>query len=178
MSLLTKLLPVILISIIFYLLFYNLYPQYQEILRLVQKLNELRNKEKEIKAMEKLIQNFSQNANIQQLLANKETLNLWLPTEPKIEELIFSLNSIYNLVGLTFEGTDFGISDEPKTLNQHVLPVKIINFKLEADLKQENLRNFIEALEKNVRLMVIKKASLSPEKESFFEVESYFMPLE
>lgn len=177
MSILTKLLPVILISIIFYLLFYNLYPKYQETLRLVQKLNELKNKEKEINAMEKLIQTFSQNPNIQQLLANREVLSLWLPTEPKIEELIFSLNGIYNLIGQVFKGTDFNVSQEPKTLNQNVLPIKIINFRIQANLKNENFRTFIDAIEKNVRIMVIKKANLLPDKESSFEVESYFMPL-
>jgi CHASE3 domain sensor protein len=72
MSIFLKLLPIILISIIFYLLIYNLYPKYQELISLTKKLNELQNKEKELNALGKINSNLSQNPNIQQLFPIKK----------------------------------------------------------------------------------------------------------
>ncbi len=176
MNIFSKLLPIILISIVLYLLFYNLYPRYQEALRLAQKLNELKNKEREINTMEKFIQTLSQNANIKQLIENKEVLDLWLPRESKIEELIYFLHGIYNINGDVFKGTDFQISSESKSLNPNILPIKVVDFKLQANLKLENLPTFIDGLEKSVRLMKIKKANLYPDKTLTFDVESYYLP--
>jgi len=178
MNILIRLLPIILISIIFYFLIYNLYPRYQQTIDLVQKLNELQNKEKAIDALEKLRNSLAQNPNVQQLLANKEILNLWLPDQPKIEELIASLNGIYQANNLVFKGTQFEILKEPKVLNPNVLPLKVINFSLQAKLDNYNLMNFLNSLEKNVRIMVIKKAKLSATEGSSFEVESYFISSE
>jgi hypothetical protein len=175
MSVILKLLPVILLSIIFYLLIYDLYPKYQELINLTKKLNELKNKEKEINALLKLIQSISQNANIQQLISNRETLDLWLPQEPRIENILASLVGIYSLNNLVFKGTDFNILEEPKFYNQNVLPVKVINFSLKAQLDNSNMISFIEALEKNVRLMTIKKAKISPNEASDFVVENYYL---
>jgi len=178
MNILIKLLPIILISIIFYLLISNLYPYYQQTIDLAKKLNELQNKEKEIDTLEKLKNSLAQNPNVQQLLANKEILNLWLPDQPKIEELIAFLNGIYQANNFVFEGTEFEILKEPKVLNPNVLPLKVINFNLQAKLDNNNLMSFIDGLEKNVRIMVIKKAKLSATEGSSFEVESYFISSE
>ncbi|GIW67147.1 MAG: hypothetical protein KatS3mg096_015 [Candidatus Parcubacteria bacterium] len=174
MNIFLKLLPIILISIIFYLLIYTLYPQYQKTLSLTKKLNELQNKEKELIALEKLITALSQNANIQQLIANQETLNLWLPQQPKIEEILASLNGIYQTNNLIFRGANINIAEEPKQMNPDVLPVRVINISFSAPLNSGNLISFIEGIEKNVRLMQIKQASLSPES-SEFKVESYYL---
>lgn len=178
MNILIKILPVILISIVFYLLIYNLYPKYQETITLVKKLNELQNKEKEIKALERLIQNLNQNVNLQQLLKQKEVLNVWLPDQPKIEEIIYSLSSSYQALGLNFEGTDFEILKEPKSFNPNILPIKVINFKLKAQLTPDKINSFLDFLEKNTRLMKIKKVFLSPSEDPEIEVESYYLPRE
>jgi hypothetical protein len=175
MSVFLKILPIILVSIIFYLLMYDLYPKYQELINLTKKLNELQNKEREINALLKLIQALSQNPNIQQLIANRAILDLWLPQEPKIEDILASLVGIYSLNNLVFKGTDFNILEEPKVYNQNVLPVKVINFSLEAGLNNSNMISFIESLEKNVRLMTIKKAKISSTETSDFVVESYYL---
>jgi hypothetical protein len=175
MSIFLKLLPIILISIIFYFLIYNLYPKYQELISLTKKLNELQNKEKELNALLKLMQALSQNPNIQQLVANKEVLDLWLPQEPKIEDILASLVGIYSLNNLVFKGTDFNILEEPKVYNANILPVKVINFSLEAELDNSNMLSFIESLEKSVRLMTIKKAKISSDKKSQIEVEAYYL---
>jgi hypothetical protein len=153
----------------------SLYPKYQELINLTKKLNELQNKEREINALLKLIQAISQNPNIQQLISNREILDLWLPQEPKIEDILASLFGIYSLNNLVFKGTDFNILEEPKVYNQNVLPVKVINFSLEAGLNNSNMISFIESLEKNVRLMTIKKAKISSTEASDFEVESYYL---
>jgi len=173
MSIIFKLLPIILVSFIFYLLIYDIYPKYQELLNLTKQLNELKNKEKEIDNLQKLIKILSQNSNIRQLLDNKEVLDLWLPQEPKIENILASLFSIYQVNNLVFRGTRLDVLEEPRVYNSNILPVKVINFKLE--IKGDSaLMNFIVAIEQNVRLMQIKKAKLSSE-ESNFEVESYYL---
>ena len=175
MNVLIKLLPIILVSIIFYLLIYSLYPKYQELINLTKKINELKNKEKEINALEDLIRSISNNSNIQQLVNNKEVLDLWLPQKPKIEDLLASLNGIYSVNNLIFEGVNFEIENETRIYNQNILPVKIISINLAADLKSDNLMNFISMLEENVRLMIIKKAKISPNMSSYFFVESYYL---
>jgi LEA14-like dessication related protein len=40
------------------------------------------------------------------------------------------------------------ILEEPKVYNPNVLPVKVINFSLEAELDNSNMISFIESLEK------------------------------
>lgn len=176
MNLLIKILPVILISIIFYILVYNLYPKYQETIALVKKLNELQNKEKEIQALERLIQGLNQNVNLQQLVSQKEILNVWLPDQPKIEEIIYSLSNSYQALGLNFEGTDFTFLKEPQSFNTNMLPIKVINFKFKAQLTSDKINGFFDFLEKNTRLMRIKKVFLSPSEASEIEVESYYLP--
>lgn len=178
MNILLKLLPIILISIIFYLLIYNLYPKYQQTIDLVKKLNELKNKESEINALEKLNSSLNQNPNIRQLLNNKEVLNFWIPEKPNIEELVASLNSIYQANNIIFKGTEFQILEEPRILNPNILPLKVINFNLRAKLDNSNLMNFLKGIEQNVRLMVIKKAKLSATDDSELTVESYFLSSE
>jgi Tfp pilus assembly protein PilO len=178
MSIFLRLLPIILISVIFYILIYNLYPKYQELISLTKKLNELQNKEKELNALLKLIQALSQNPNIQQLAANREVLDLWLPQEPKAEEILAFLVSIYQTNNLVFKGTNLSITEESKVYNANVLPVKVINFSLEAELDNSNMISFIESLEKSARLMVIKKAQISSDKKdkkSQIEVEAYYL---
>ncbi len=178
MRIFLKIIPVILISIIFYILIYNLYPKYNETIGLVKRLNELKNKEQEIKSLEKLVKTLSSNANIQQLLSQKETLNIWLPRKPKIEELIYSLSGLYQSLGLDFTGTNFSLEQQPKSFNPNILPVGIINFQLSVNLSSEKIVPFIDGLEKNTRLMKIKKVFLNSEGKSMFDVESYYLPEE
>jgi Tfp pilus assembly protein PilO len=178
MSIFLKLLPIILLITIFYLLIYNLYPGYQELISLTKKLNELQNKEKEINTLLKLVQSLSQNPNVQQLIANKEVLDLWLPQEPKTEEILAFLVSIYQTNNLIFKGTDLSFTKEAKVYNANVLPVKVINFSIDAELDNSNMLSFIEALEGSARLMVIKKARISSDKKSQIEVETYYFSKE
>jgi hypothetical protein len=174
MSVIIKLLPIILISIVFYLLIYNLYPKYQELINLTKKLNELQNKEREINTLQKLIQTIAQNSNIQQLIANRTVLDLWLPQELKIEDIFASLVGVYQINNLVFKGVNIDIVSEPMVYNQNILPVKVIHLSFEAPLNNTNLLSFIEALEKNTRLMTIKKARISSNL-SQFEVDSYYL---
>ena len=174
MSIFLRLLPIFLISIIFYLLIYNIYPQYQKTLSLAQKLSELKSRQQNVDALEKLITALNQNANIQQLVSKQDVLNLWLPQEPKIEEILASLYGIYQTNNLIFQGADINIVEKPEELNPNVLPVQVININLSAELTPDNLIKFIEGIEKNVRLMSIKQADLSAEK-SQFKVESYYL---
>jgi hypothetical protein len=174
MSVIIKLLPIILISIVFYLLIYNLYPKYQELIDLTKKLNELQNKEKEVDYLYQLIQSFSQNPNIQQLSANRAALDLWLPQEPKIEDIFASLVGIYQINNLVLKGAKIDIASQPKVYNQNILSVKVIHLSFEAPLDNTSLLSFVEALEKNARLMIIKKAKISSSM-SQFEVESYYL---
>lgn len=175
MSIIFKLLPIILVSIIFYLLMNDLYPKYQELINLTKNLNELQNKEKKINELERLIRAFSENPNIQQLVTNREVLDLWLPLEPKIEYILAFLAGIYQINNLTFQGTEFNIVNEPKVYNQNILPVRIIEFSLQAELNKDNLISFIDNIEKSSRLMVIKQAKIFPDDKSSFLVESYYL---
>jgi hypothetical protein len=175
MSLLFKILPAILLIVIFYYLVYNLYPKYQELISLSKKINEMQNELKELESIELAIQSMAQNANIQQLINNKEVLDLWLPQEPKLEELLASVVGIYGTTNIVFKGTDFEILNETKSYNPNILPLKVIKFKLTANLTTANLLSFLEGLEKNVRLMVIKRAEINRGEPSNFEVESYYL---
>jgi len=175
MSIILRVLPIILISIIFYLLIYNLYPKYQELISLAKKFNELQNKEKEISDLEKLIQATEQNPNIQQLINNKEVLNIWLPQEPKTENILAFLNGIYQLNNFIFRGMDFRVTGESRVYNQNVLPVKIISYDLNVNLNNNNLMSFIDEIEKNARLTTIKKADIASNGASSFAVESYYL---
>jgi Tfp pilus assembly protein PilO len=175
MNLVIKLLPIILITVVFYVLIYDLYPKYQGVMDLIKKLNEFHNKEVELDTLQKLIQSISQNPNVQQLINNKDVLDIWLPQEPKIEEVYGSLVGIYQLINLPFKEAEIKISPDPKFFNDNVLPVKVINISLSANLNNNNLISFIDGIERNARLMVIKKANISSEDVSKFEVESYYL---
>lgn len=178
MAIFLKILPIILITAIFYVLIYDLYPTYQQTITLVKKINELENKEKQIANLRELLATLRLNVNIQQLVKIKDNLNAWLPNSPNIDELISSLYAIYQMNGLVFKGTDFRLQGDPISYNKNVLPFKIISFNLSANLNSTNLLPFIEAIENNVRLMVIKRAKLSPTEPSQFYVESYYLSKE
>ena len=176
MNIIIKLLPIILISLIFYVLTNNLYPKYQETIGLVKKLNELKNKEKDLKDLENLIQSLNQNPNIQQLISQKDSLNIWLPKDPKIEEIINSLNALHQSLGIIFKGVDLTISNETKSFNENILPFKVINFRISTNLSEDKIIPFVEFLEKNARLMLIKKAVFYDSGLADLNVESYYLP--
>jgi hypothetical protein len=178
MSLFIKLLPVVFLSIILSILFNNLYPKYKLLIEATKNLNEATNKKVELSNIEKLIQAISQNANIQQLVNNKEVLDLWLPQEPKTEDILLSLIGIYQSQGFIFSGVNFNFG-EIKNYNPNVLPVRTINFELSLQFNKDNykndLSNFISSLEQNTRLMNIKQVSLTPDGKAKFVVESYYL---
>lgn len=176
MRIIFKLIPVILISVILYLFVYDLYPKYQELLASAQKLNELKNREEEINALENLIKSLENNANIQQILLNRERINYWLPVKPEAENIVFTLYNLYTSLGLDFPGTDFQLSEEETFLIPQLLPVRTINFNLKIK-PSNNFLDFIKGIEDSVRVMVIKKAVIKPE-ESNFEIESYYLKSE
>lgn len=173
MNFLIKILPVILISIIFYLLFYNLYPGYQRVISSAQKLNELKNKEEEITSFENLIKNLEANANVRQLLQNREVLNSWLPPEPKIEEIIYSLGGVFSFSNLKIDSLNFQTKEV--TTTPEILPLGIIAFDLSFKGDEPSLMQILDGIEKNVRLMRVKKIEATKEKNFKIEVESYFM---
>lgn len=172
-----KILPVLLISIIFYIIFYDIYPKFKETLELVKKFNELTNKKNEIESLENLISSLQQNSYIQQLLSQKNVLNIWLPSESKIEEIIYGLNIFYQSLGLSFKGVDFNVIEEPKIFNDNLLPVNVVNLKISLPLQESQILSFIDYFEKNARLMSIKKAFFSVNENDSFDVEVYYLPL-
>jgi hypothetical protein len=175
MNFLIRILPIVLIIFVFYFLIYDLYPRYQEVIDLSKKLNALKNKEKEIAKLEELRDSLSKNTNLKFFIDQKDILNLWIPEEPKTEELIASLNGIYQINGLIYKGTNFNIAKAAKQINPNVLPLGTINFGLQVKLSNANFINFISAIERNSRLMIIKKANLSQGGDTQIEVESYFL---
>lgn len=173
MKILIKILPIILISLIFYIFIYNIYPKYQDLLALTQRLNELKNQEEELKSIENLLTSLENNVNIRELLINRERLNFWLPIEPEVENILLIVNNLYSSLDLSFKGTDFSFADEPVVLVSQVMPVRKINFGLKIE-PSKNFLEFIDGLEKSVRLIVIKKTVVTP-KDANFQVESYYL---
>lgn len=175
MNLIIKLLPIVLLLTIFYLFFTDLYPKYQELLSLVQKFNELKIKDKEIASAEDLIKSLENNQLIKIFSeeGKKDLLEVWLPSEPKKEELLIYLTSLYNAFSLP--AVLPAISDGPKkSFYQEILPVKTLVFSLGyPDLKHYEL--FIDTIEKNVRLMKIKNLTLNPQGVNLV-VETYYLP--
>lgn len=159
MNILIKLLPIILILTVFYIFFTDLYPKYQEILTLVQKLNELKNKEKEISSTEELIKSLENNDLIKVFSQKRELLDAWLPQEPKIEELLIYFGSLYNAFSLSAQLPKI-TDDSEKRFYQEILPIKTLTFNLNFPTLT-NYELFVSNLEKNVRLMRIKKINLN-----------------
>ncbi len=176
MNLLLKMLPLILVGIIFYVMNNYLYPKYQETIQLAKRFNELKNKEIELDNLQRLINSLNQNVTLRQLMGQTSTLDVWLPTEPKIEEIIYYLASGYQNFALSFPGADFKITENTQQFEEFILPRSAINFTLTAQLNSDKLNEFINYLEQSARLMIIKKAILSPLEPSKFEVETYFLP--
>lgn len=175
MNIFIKILPVILIAFIFYVMIGVIKPSYQETISLTKRLNELNNKKAELESLEKLIRNLEDDPNLQQLLTQRNTLNVWLPQAPNIEELVYTLDGLHKSLGLNFLGTDFKLEGEMK-VNPKVLPVKKIKFQLSLNLPPELINQFIAGIEKNARLMVIKSIILKKNGKSDLDVESYFLP--
>lgn len=172
MNILIKLLPIILLLTIFYLFFTDLYPKYQEILASVQKLNELKNKEKEISSTEELIKSLENNELIKVFSEKRELLDVWLPQEPKREELLIYLGTLYNAFSLPSQLP--AIADGPeKRFYQEILPIKTLTFNLNFPTLN-NYELFVGNLEKNVRLMRVKKMNLNP-KGVDLVVETYYL---
>ncbi|MCS7200891.1 MAG: hypothetical protein NZ822_01945 [Patescibacteria group bacterium] len=174
MTIIIRLLPIILLCIIFYIFFTDLYPKYQEILKSVQKLNELRIKEREISSTENLIKSLENNQLIASFSKRKDLLNIWLPTQPNQEELLIYLTGLYNAFSLPANLPVINEGGE-KRFYQEVLPIKILNFGLKYP-SSNNYQLFVDTLEKNVRLTRIKDLRLTP-KEVELGVETYYFPL-
>ena len=175
MNIFFKILPVILISMVFYILIYNLYPEYQEVLQTIKKLNELKNKEIEINNVQELIKKLTDNENIKSLLQSSSNLDLLLPQDPKVEYLTAFLFNLYSSNELIFKGMNFGISKEAKYFNNNVLPVSTINFEISVEKPYSELSKITSAIENNVRLMRIKRAFIEPEKFGLL-IETYYFP--
>jgi Tfp pilus assembly protein PilO len=175
MSLILRLLPIVLISFIFYFLAYNLYPSYQELISLAKEENSLKNKKAELESLIGIKNSLSQGVDIKQFLSKREVINLWIPTEPKIEELIAFLTGIYQAHGLVFKGTQFAVAKNSKSLNPNILPIGVVSFNLQTKLNYSDLVNFIKDIENSARIISIKKASLVDTGEASMVVESYFV---
>jgi hypothetical protein len=175
MSIIIKLLPIILLLTIFYLFFTDLYPKYQELLSLVKKFNELKIKEKEVISAEELISSLEKNELIKVFSENgrKDLLEVWLPSEPKKEELLIYLGSLYNAFALPASLPAIGDGPE-KNFYQEILPVKTLVFSLDYPTLK-NYEFFVDTLEKNVRLMKVKNLKLTPQSVNL-TVETYYLP--
>ncbi len=174
MNILTKILPIILISIVFYLFIYNVYPKYQDVLSAVKKINELKNQEKEIDLNIKLIQSLNQNQNIQQLLNNKTLLNAWLPLRPNIEEIIYFIAFNFQNLGLNLGSIDFKIEEENLKFNENVLPVGVLVISLNGNFA-DRANEVIKLIESSARILKIKSVKLNKAGKADIEVESYYL---
>jgi hypothetical protein len=176
MNVLIKLLPVILISIIFYLFIYNIYPLFKDIIALEKKFNQLRDREKEIESLENFVKELEKNQNIKSLLDIKDNLDEWLPKDPKTDHLIYTFFNIYKETGLGSENLNFQVSNQDISFNRNVLPVKPISMFFNFDSIDKAFR-FIKIIENNVRIMLVKDISLSKNGEARLSVETYYMPV-
>ncbi len=174
MSILSKIIPIILVVVIFYLFAYNIYPKYQNILTAIKKMNELKNKEKELDLNLELIQSLSQNPNIQQLLNNRSLLNAWLPLKPNIEEVIYFFHLNMRNLGLSLDSFNFGVSNEKISFNENVLPVQTITFSFSGNFGNQ-FDKVIDLIESYVRILNIQNISLSKNGNMNIEVEGYYL---
>jgi len=174
MNILIKLLPIILISTIFYLLIYNVYPLFKEIIALEKKLNQLRDREKEINALEKFVNQLEANENIKSLLAIKDNLDEWLPKDPKTDHLIYTFYNIFKETGLGSENLNFQVGSEDIYFHKNVLPVRNISMSFNFNSLDKAIR-FIKIIENNVRIMSVKEVSFSKNGESQLVVEAYHL---
>lgn len=177
-----NLLPLILIVIILVVFINQLIPEYKKTIELAQKLNELNNKERDLNELENIVNQLKGERAISSLMARKETLEAWLPREPKIKEIIFFFHTTYQELGLgIFPGANFNIEKKEKYLiNTNILPVGTINFSLSFEnVDLSKIQEFISAIEKSTRFMKINKLNLNlGEKgglKSEIEVESYYL---
>jgi hypothetical protein len=184
MRIFINLLPIILISLIAYVFVKNLIPEYQRTISLAQEINKLNNREKDLKELERIINELSKDKNIAKLIERKETLEVWLPREPQITEIIAYFVNTYRTLGIgEFPGTNFNISKEEKYfVSPFVLPISFITFSLSFDnLDMNKIQEFISYIDKSSRIMKIKKADFSIDEKgnikSNFIVETYYLIL-
>jgi len=184
MRIFINLLPIILISLITYFFVKNLVPEYKKTIFLAQEINKLNNRGKDLKEIEKIINELSKDKNISKLIERKETLDLWLPREPRVAEIIAYLVNTYRILGLgELSGTNFNISKEEKYLiSPFVLPVSFISFDLSFNnIDMSKIQEFISYIDKSSRIMEIKKANFTiDEKNNIkanFTVEAYYLIL-
>jgi len=185
MRIFLNLIPVILITLIAYVFSSMLLPTYKQTISLAREFNKLRNQEKDLIELERIINELNKDRNISSLLAQKETLETWLPREPKITEIIAYLVNTYRVLNLgEFPGSNFNISKEENYfVSPYVLPVSTVNFGLSFEkIDLAKLQEFVSYIDKSSRLMEINKASLSwNEKENNlnanFEVGAYYLIL-
>jgi hypothetical protein len=175
MSILPKLIPIILLSIIFYLFIYDLYPKYQEILKTAQRLNELKNQEKELDLNLQLVQNIKQNPNIQELLKNKNLLNAWLPLKPNVEEALYFFYLSFQKLGFNLlDSININISESALSLNANVLPVSSIQISLSGSFGNQ-IKEVIKLIESSTRILKIKKLNVNKDGKVNMEVEGYYL---
>lgn len=174
MSILIKIIPVILISIIFYLLIYDVYPKYQDVLSVVKKINELKNQEKEVDLNIKLVQSLNQNQNIQELLKNRNLLNSWLPLRPNVEEIIYFIALNFQNLGLNLENINFGVKEESLSLNENVLPLGVVVVSISGNFA-DRVNEILKLFESSTRILKVKKVTLNKSGKVNIEVEGYYI---
>lgn len=184
MRIFINLIPVILISLIAYFFINDLVPQYRRTISLAQEINKLNNRERDLKELERIINELSRDKNIAKLIERKETLDLWLPREPKIIEIIAYFVNTYRILNLgEFPGTNFSISKEENYLiSPFVLPISSVTFNLSFDnIEMKKIQEFISYIDNSSRIMKIKKADLSVDEKgnikSNFTIEAYYLIL-
>lgn len=169
-----KFIPTLLFLFIAYFLFYKIYPAYQNTYQLVQKFNELKSREEQVKAIEASLEELKNTETLQTLIKRRSSLNNWIPPEPKIEELYFSLAAIFSSANMNFKGFSFNIEEEKNS--SYILPLKVIRFNLDIQGNEDQVLKIVKAIESNVRIMKIRKFSFNRDKKASLEVEAYFLP--
>lgn len=174
MSIIIRTLPLILISIIFYVFVYNLYPQYKSVLDLTKRINELKNIEKELDLNLKLFQSLNQSPNIKQLLSNKKLLNAWLPLKPNVEEIVFFLDQTTQNLGLKLNSINFSVKEKGQSFNSNILPIIPVNVSFNGFFGDKIL-DLIKSIESSTRILIIKNINLEKDGKVNIEVESYYL---
>jgi len=184
MRIFINLIPIILLSIIAYFFFYDLLPAYRETISLAKEINKLNNREKELNELQRIVEELNREPKISQLLNYKQTLEIWLPREPKTEEILAYLVNTYRLLNLgDFPGTSFNESQtEHYLISPYLLPVGKITFRLDfKNIELTKLQEVVSLLEKSGRFLKINKANLDLTDRglinSSLEVEGYYLIL-
>ncbi len=145
----------VLIFIIIYLAFYQIFPVYRQALQLVQDVNKKKVTLQSINEIKTALDNLQQDPVFQELLRNKDKLSAYLPDEPLVEGIVYDLLTVYRTLNLAnFPGMSYSIKDSDLNVPLAVMKKpKLINFSFKDSMNYPTLLSIVKLIESNVRLM-------------------------